>query len=57
VVEAEKEIINIVVAYDQLDHVFEKMFLAGQVDTPGMGVMYVTRLDKVATYLPEEIRK
>lgn len=57
VVEAEKEIINIVVADDQLDYVFEKMYLAGKLDTPGMGVMYVTRLDKVATYVPEEIRQ
>ena len=54
-VEAEKEVINIVVANDQLDHIFEKMCLAGAIDTPGMGVIYVTRLDKVATYVPEEI--
>lgn len=54
-VEAEKEVINIIVANDQLDHIFEKMYLAGQMDTPGMGVIYVTKLEKVATYVPEEI--
>lgn len=54
-VEAEKEVINIIVANDQLDYMFEKMYLAGEMDTPGMGVIYVTPLDKVATYVPDEI--
>jgi nitrogen regulatory protein P-II 1 len=54
-VEVEKEIINIVVATDQIDRVFEKMYLAGNLDTPGMGFMYVTPLEKAATYIPKEI--
>ena len=54
-VEVEKEIINILVANDQVDTVFEKMYLAGNLDTPGMGLMYVTPLDKAATYVPQEI--
>jgi len=54
-VDVEKEVISIVVANDQRDHIFEKMFLAGQMDTPGMGFMYVTRLEKAATYIPPEI--
>ena len=54
-VEVEKEVIMIVVANDQADRVFEKMYLAGQLDTPGMGFMYVTPLDKAATYIPQEI--
>lgn len=54
-VEAEKEVITIVVANDQLDHIFEKIYLAAEIDTPGMGVMYVTALEKLATYVPEEI--
>jgi nitrogen regulatory protein PII len=54
-VEAEKEIINIVVANEQLDHIFEKMYLAGELDTPGMGVIYVTSLDRIATYVPDEV--
>ena len=54
-VEVEKEIINILVANDQVDAVFEKMYLAGNMDTPGMGLMYVTPLDKAATYVPQEI--
>ncbi|ESQ15660.1 MAG TPA: transcriptional regulator [Chromatiaceae bacterium] len=54
-VEAEKEVINIVVATDQVDRVFEKMYLAGKMDTPGMGFMWVTPLEKAATFVPHEI--
>jgi len=54
-VEAEKEVITIMVANDQMNRIFEKIYLAGQMDTPGMGFMYVMQLDKAATYVPEEI--
>ena len=54
-IEAEKEVITIMVANDQMDRIFEKMYLAGQMDTPGMGFMYVTALEKAATYVPEEM--
>lgn len=54
-IEAEKEVINIVVSNDQVDKIFEKMYLAGQMDTPGMGFMWVTPLDKAATFVPPEI--
>jgi nitrogen regulatory protein PII len=54
-VEAEKEVINVIVADDQLDFIFEKMYLAGKLDTPGMGVIYVTQLDKIATYIPQDM--
>ena len=52
-VEAEKEVVNILVANDQVDLVFEKVFLAGKLDTPGMGILYVTPLEKAATYIPD----
>jgi nitrogen regulatory protein P-II 1 len=54
-VEAEKEVVNIVVATDQVDRVLEAMFLAGKLDTPGMGFMYVTPLEKAATYVPADM--
>jgi len=54
-IEVEKETINILVANDQIDRIFEKMYIAGKLDTPGMGVMYVTPLEKAATYVPPEI--
>ena len=54
-IEAEKEVINIVVSSDQVDRVFEKMYVAGKMDTPGMGFMWVTPLEKAATFVPHEI--
>ena len=54
-VEVEKEVINIVVANDQIDRIFEHMYLVGKLDTPGMGFIYVTPLEKAATYIPKEI--
>lgn len=54
-IEVEKEMINIVVANDQVDRVFERMYLVGQLDTPAKGFIYVTPLEKAATYIPDEI--
>ena len=54
-VEVEKEVINIIVANDQVDRVFEHMYLVGKLDTPGMGFIYVTPLEKAGTYIPKEI--
>ncbi|MCB0364403.1 MAG: P-II family nitrogen regulator [Bdellovibrionaceae bacterium] len=51
-VEVEKEIINIVVSSEQADYVFEKMYLAGQLDTPGKGFIYITPLEKAGTFIP-----
>ena len=45
-IDVEKEAINILVANDQIDRVFEKMFIAGKLDTPGMGIIY--ELDAIA---------
>lgn len=54
-VEVDKEVVNVVVSSEQLDTVFNNIYLAGQLDTPGMGFMYVTPLEKAATYIPEEL--
>lgn len=54
-IEAEKEFISIVVANDEVNQVFDRMYVAGQLDTPGMGFMCVTQLDKAATHVPEEL--
>jgi nitrogen regulatory protein PII len=54
-VEVEKEVVQIMVSTDQADHVFEKMYLAGELDTPGMGIMFITPLEKAATYIPREV--
>jgi len=54
-VEVEKEVINIVVATDQVDRIVEVMYLAGDLGTPGMGFLYVTKLEKAATYVPADV--
>jgi len=53
--EVEKEVINIIVSTDQVNRIFDRMFIAGKLDVPGMGFMYVTPLEKAGTYIPEEI--
>lgn len=54
-VEAEKEIVQIIVSSEQVDRIFDAIYLAGELDTPGMGFMYVTPLEKAGTYIPQEV--
>ena len=54
-VEVEKEVVNIVVSAEQESDVFDSVYLAGELDTPGMGFMYVTPLERAATYVPREV--
>ncbi len=54
-IEVDKEVISIIVANDQADRVFEAMYLAGKLDTPGMGIMTLAALDKIATFIPLEL--
>ena len=54
-ISAEKEIIHIVVPSEQADRVFESMHGAAQIDTPGMGILYMTAVEKMATYVPPEV--
>ena len=56
-VEVEKEVINIVVSSEQVERIFERMYLAGNLDTPGMGIMFTTALEKAATHVPAEVLK
>lgn len=54
-VEAEQEVIIVAVADDQADHIFERMYIARELDTPGMGFIYMTKLNKAATHIPQEV--
>ena len=49
--------IRIIVSEEQADRVFEAMYLAGGLDTPGKGIMFMTKLERVATYIPESVLK
>lgn len=52
---AEKEVIHIVAASDQADRIFDKIFTAAKLDTPGMGMIYMTPIEKMATHVPHEV--
>ncbi|MDG1443291.1 MAG: P-II family nitrogen regulator [Pseudomonadales bacterium] len=54
-VDVEKEIVTILVADDQVDRIFERMYFAAELDLPGAGIIYLTKLEKAATYIPREI--
>ncbi|MCP3850682.1 MAG: P-II family nitrogen regulator [Gammaproteobacteria bacterium] len=54
-VEAEKETIHIIVSSDQANRVFEIIYKEGDFDTPGMGFMWVTPVEKAATFIPDDI--
>jgi nitrogen regulatory protein PII len=55
-VEAGKEVVSLLVATDQQDIVFEAVYRAAQLDVPGAGIVYLTAIEKLATYVPREIR-
>ena len=54
-VDVEKEIVTTILAEDQVDRVFERMYLAAELDVPGAGIIYVTKLEKLAMYIPRDI--
>ena len=54
-IDEQKEVIRIIVSEEQADSVFEAMYLAGSLDTPGMGIMYMSSLSQVATHIPEDV--
>ncbi len=54
-VEAEKEIVSLLVSSEQQDIVFDAMHRAGEMDVPGNGYVYCIPLEKVATFIPKDI--
>ena len=52
-IETEKDVVSVLVSAEQRDILFDALYLAAELDTPGKGFMYITQLEKVATYLPE----
>jgi nitrogen regulatory protein P-II 1 len=56
-VETEKDVISLLVSSEQRDVIFDALYRAGELGTPGVGFMYITPLEKVAAYLPENILK
>ncbi|MEC7648476.1 MAG: P-II family nitrogen regulator [Pseudomonadota bacterium] len=54
-IDEQKEVVRIIVSEEQAARVFEAIYLAGKLDTPGKGIMYMSDLDHVATYIPENV--
>ena len=54
-VEAEKDVISILVSKEQTDLVFDTVFKTAGLDTPGRGFLYVTPPEKASTCIPESI--
>ena len=54
-IDEQKEVLRLIVSDDQADRVFEAIYLAGKLDTPGKGIMYVSNLENVATHIPQGV--
>ncbi len=54
-VEAEKEVVSIVVSSEQQDTVCNSICQAGNLGVPGNGYLYTTHLDRIATYVPQDM--
>ena len=53
-VEAEKEVVTVVVPADVRDLVAEAVYRAGGLNVPGGGYLYVSAIERLATYIPED---
>ena len=56
-VDAEKDVVTVLVSSEQREIVANNIYKAGQFDTPARGFLYITPLEKVATYIPEALKE
>ncbi|HSC83453.1 MAG TPA: P-II family nitrogen regulator [Pseudomonas sp.] len=54
-IDAEKEVVSLLVAADYQDEVLETIYRSAGLDVPGAGMIYATPVEKVATYIPRAI--
>lgn len=54
-VEAEKEVVSLLVSSEQQDLVYDTLYRAVDLDVPGRGFIYITPLAKASTHIPESI--
>jgi nitrogen regulatory protein PII len=54
-IEAEKDVVSILVATDAQDVIFEAVYRAAELDVPGAGMAYITPVERMATYIPREV--
>ena len=56
-VETEKDVISFLVSSDQQDLVFDAIYHVAELDAPGRGFMFITPVERAATYVPESVRE
>ena len=56
-IETERDVIEFLVSSDQQDLVFDAIYQVAEMDAPGRGFMFISSVEKAATYVPESIRK
>ena len=54
-VEAEKEIVLMIVANERRDMLIDGLFQAAKLDATAAGYIFATAVDKAAIYIPEEV--
>ena len=54
-VEAEKDVVSMVVATEQRDLVMHSLYTRLGLDRPGAGMVYAVPMDKMATYIPADV--
>lgn len=54
-VEAEKEVVSILVSSEQKDFVYDTICRAANLEIPGRGYIYVTPLEKASAYMPKSM--
>jgi nitrogen regulatory protein P-II 1 len=54
-IEAEKDVVSLLVASDYQEVVFEAVYRAADLDRPGAGLAYITPVERLATYIPREV--
>ena len=56
-VDVEKEIISLLVSSDQQDIIMDHLYREGKLDAPGVGYIYSTPLEKLAAYIPDNLKE
>ena len=56
-VETEQDVLHLLVSSDQEETVMDHIYRAGKLETPGMGYVYATPLEKAAIYIPESLKE
>ena len=56
-VDAQKDVITILVSSEQRDIVVNNIYKAGHFDTPARGWIHIVPLEKVATYIPATLKE